>query len=174
MLFCGTFIFATMIYKRALIAIALMGASAMSWSQEFVLGEFDEGWFEDRSFDERDLFLYLRDHFEGSAMKIIKYAPYPNDANPCKYGLSVSGGVYLQVEDGCDEESGYNATLYLPGDASIEALKTWLEKWHTHLETGENKWQGDNYIPADEGAGCYYEIGEDDFGRISVEIYCGC
>lgn len=150
-----------------------MLSASIAWAQDFPLGEFDAAWFDEPNENGHDLHSYLMDHFDGITQKIQNYHPYPNDSKPCKYGLSVPGGIYLDVNN-CEEEGGGQSTLFLPGTTSEEELKAWIEAWHEKEDSGENRWDGNNYEPIEGGAGCYYSIEKDQYGRYKVEIYCGC
>lgn len=148
-------------------------------SAQFVLGEINEDWFES-PYQSGGLFAYLDSTLEGhGGLKVLQRREYTVDRgeSPCIIGKSYAGGIYVKEDQGCVEESGSNTWVYLPSETDIDELKAWVEAWnklYVGEEHGTYSWRGDNFGPPDGEAGCYYSIQKDQYGRIVLELYCGC
>ena len=78
-------------------------------------------------------------------------------------------------EENCSEEGGGNLAVTFK-NVNRKSLENWIEKIFKILdETNENIWneKRTQYSPKEEGAGCYFEIKEEN-NKTKVEVYCGC
>ncbi|NVK27238.1 MAG: hypothetical protein HWE14_04285 [Flavobacteriia bacterium] len=164
---------------RTLLSTLFIIAFTHFATAQFVLGEINEDWFEEEYMAE-GLYGYLDNNLvSNGGMKIIKRFDVNDDPHeaPCLVGKSFEGGVYVKEDRGCEEESGSNTWVYMPSDTDIDELKEWIESWNELFVGDEHDgytWRDDNFGPPEGEAGCYYSIEEDLYGRIVLELYCGC
>ncbi|RZS90634.1 hypothetical protein EV197_3163 [Aquimarina brevivitae] len=129
---------------------------------------------EQSNYQQDVLYTYLLNNYKVSSDKTdVKMYDYSENMI-CAFTQEFENGI-TYTEAQCKEAGGKTITLTLPR-TNKESLIQWIEAMFQ--STGmdiKHSWNSEKtiYRPADEGAGCYYEIKETDMNTL-VKIYCGC
>jgi hypothetical protein len=122
--------------------------------------------------NEHLLLLYFENNYKATSGKIdVRLDPDFNNKE-CGYSKKYEFGIVFTTNN-CGEASPLKQTITFPR-TDINQLKKWVENiYKADLTDVPNKWKGNEYIPKDEEAGCYYTIKQEK-EKSTIEIFCGC
>ena len=120
------------------------------------------------------IYLYLLRNYKPTSDQMdAKNYEFP-DYSICSFTQNFENEIVYKTEH-CQEGKGISCTLILP-KMSRENLERWIEGiYQSDSMAIPHDWNEDRseFRPLDSGAGCYYEIIEEE-NRTIVKSYCGC
>lgn len=126
----------------------------------------------DEALNNQIIQLYLNHNYKAISNKIdIKLDP-DFDNIECGYTIKYNFGIIFTTSN-CGEAAPLLQRIQFP-KTNLDQLKKWVEKiYKADLTDVKNIWKKNEYLPKDDGVGCYYKIKQYKSKSV-VEIFCGC